>query len=404
MAGPMISVPSPTRQSRKGGIKSVVGEFEALPRLAVANALQWVSDGCEFPKAAPGLCYAEVPVEGNKEFEGIDQGTGPIFALYAGVRCYLGNDTDYADRARALLEQGEGRGVEEVLWEWAATMGGAPLPADSLLDAISLAEESADSYYVGQPVLIMSRRVAVHARAAKAIFGDEETGRLWTANGTPVIATAAASDSQLSIMGWPTIYASAFTEIQAYDPTVNQELAIAERVYGIAVDCAFIFTYAVEGLPDVEQPPAPPITATISGTPASGNVVIGSNIPVVITASAPPADGLMQVERSVGGAAWSTIANVDGVPGAAVSWTFDAPVSVSVGSSLQLRAKNPGDPTIITNVLTYLVVAAELDLEGQTVAELRQFAADHEPPITIPSGANKAEIIAAIRAALDEEG
>ena len=237
MAGPMITVPSPTRKPRKGGIKSVVGEFESLPRLAVANAVQWVQDGCELPKVAPGLCYADVPVEGPKEFEGIGQGTGPIFALYAGVKCYLGENTDYAKRARALLEQGEDRGVEDVLVDWARTNGGGGAIAASIVDGVAELEEVADTGYVGLPVLIMSRKVAVRARAEKAIFGDEETGQLWTANGTPVIATSGADDDELLIIGWPTVYASAFTEIQAYDPTVNQELAIAERVYGIAVDC-----------------------------------------------------------------------------------------------------------------------------------------------------------------------
>jgi hypothetical protein len=243
MAGPMITVPSPARKARRGGIKSVVGEFEALPRLAVANALQWIADGGEFPKAAPGLCYATVPVTGNKEFNGIDQGSGPIFALYAGVKCYLGPATDYAERARALLEQGEGRAVEEVLWEWANTLS-VPGPATSIVDAVAAAEETADTMYVGGPVIMMSRRAAVHARAEKAILGNEDTGELWTANGTPVIATGAANDTGLFIMGWPTVYASDFTEIQTHDPIVNQELAIAERVYGIAVDCEFVYATA----------------------------------------------------------------------------------------------------------------------------------------------------------------
>jgi hypothetical protein len=42
-------------------------------------------------------------------------------------------------------------------------------------------------------------------------------------------------------------------------------------------------------------------------------------------------------------------------------------------------------------------------LSGWTVAELRQFAEDHDPPITVPSGANKSQIIALILAALESE-
>jgi len=42
-------------------------------------------------------------------------------------------------------------------------------------------------------------------------------------------------------------------------------------------------------------------------------------------------------------------------------------------------------------------------LSGWTVAELKQFAEDHDPPIPIPSGATKPQIIALILAALESE-
>lgn len=246
MAGPNVFVSPPQRQPRKGGIKSVIGEFTTTERLGAGAGIEWISQGCDLPKAAPGLCFVPNPVTGDKEFGGIDRGAGPIFGLYAGIECFLGPNSDYDQRARDLLSEGEGRGVEEVLWEWAAATGGAALPATSLVDAIAQAEESADSYYVGGPVMIMSRRVAVWARSVGALFGGTAwDGDLWTANGTPVIATAAASDSQLSIMGWPTVYTSDMTVINAVDQTHNKEMAIAERIYAIAVDCAFIFTYAV---------------------------------------------------------------------------------------------------------------------------------------------------------------
>jgi hypothetical protein len=38
-----------------------------------------------------------------------------------------------------------------------------------------------------------------------------------------------------------------------------------------------------------------------------------------------------------------------------------------------------------------------------TKAELTEFAEEHDPPITIPSGSNKAEILALIQAATTEE-
>jgi hypothetical protein len=247
MAGPKVSISPPTRKERKGGIKSVVGEFESAPRLAAAESLQWVSAGCEFPKAAPGLCYVPNPVTGDKTYVGIDTGSGPIFALYQGVKCYLGtgDDPDYDERARALLEAGEARGVEEVLWEYLNTAGGTGPAQTSWVAAIGQMDEAADTLYVGQPVIMMSRFAAVQARAAKAIFGDEETGRLWTANGTPIIASAAASDTVAVVFGWPTVFAGEFVTTRTADLTLNQEMAISERVYGIAVDCEFALHYAV---------------------------------------------------------------------------------------------------------------------------------------------------------------
>jgi hypothetical protein len=48
-------------------------------------------------------------------------------------------------------------------------------------------------------------------------------------------------------------------------------------------------------------------------------------------------------------------------------------------------------------------VLDETELSGWTKAELTQFAEDHEPPIPIPSGSTKPQIIALILAALADE-
>jgi hypothetical protein len=66
---------------------------------------------------------------------------------------------------------------------------------------------------------------------------------------------------------------------------------------------------------------------------------------------------------------------------------------------------DPSNPAATSNTVSVTYVAGEI-LEGWTVVELKQFAADHEPPIPIPSTANKAEIIAIILAFInagDEE-
>jgi hypothetical protein len=300
MSNPTTTVPTPVRKERRGGIKSVVGDFVPAERLAVATNLQWVADNCDFPKAAPGLCYAEIPVTGSKEFGGLSVGDGPIFALYAGVKCYLGNDTDYAERARAQLEAGEGRGVEEVLWEYGMTKGGTGPAQTSWVAAIGQADEAADTLYVGRPVIMLSRFAAVQARAAKAIFGDEE-GNLWTANGTPVIASAAATDTALIVFGWITVYASSLIATEAPDPITNQELALAERVYGIAVDCNFALHYAVTvAVADPPDDDEPALALTI-GTEPSSPIPDGTDVTVTIHANVTPTDEVFLWYRINGG-------------------------------------------------------------------------------------------------------
>jgi hypothetical protein len=346
----MITVPSPTRKPRKGGIKSVVGEFESLPRLAVANALQWIADGCEFPKAAPGLCYVDVPVTGNKEFEGIGQGTGPIFALYAGVHCYLGADTDYAERARALLVAGEGRAVEEALVEWARAEAAGGATFSTTVKAIAELEEVADTGYVGQPVLILSRATAVRARAEKAIFGNEETGQLWTANGTPVIATSAADDDEIYAIGWPTVYASAFTEISTVDPVVNMEMSIAERVYGLAVDCG-VAHKAVVTAPVTQDPPddEPALVLSI-GTEPSSPIPDGTDVTVTIHANVAPTDEVYLWYR-INGGTWTDHGETTEVDPLTFVENLDGTLA-SPGDVFDLYAKSGStqSPTITINV------------------------------------------------------
>lgn len=239
MAEPRVLVSPPERRPRRGGIKSVVDNFTTVPRLGAAGAVEWISEGCGLPQIAPGLCYQANAPTGDKTFDGVGVDTGPVFALYAGVECFLGPSMDYDRRALALLESGEDRGVEDALWEWATTTAGAAAPGTTWPQSIGALEEEADQYYPGMPVAMMSRASAVSARAARAIFGDEE-GNLWTTNGTPVIASAMAADNHAVIFGFPTVYASASSVVQTTDHTVNKAMAIAERIYAIAVDCMFV--------------------------------------------------------------------------------------------------------------------------------------------------------------------
>lgn len=234
---PTIDVEPLTRVPRRGGIKSIL-EFQSAPRLGVGSTIQWLSDGCGFPKEAPGLCYATTPVTGDKTYDGLTIGEGPVFALYAGVECYLGADVEYDNRARELLELGEARGVEEVLWDTATAISGPGIDVTTIIEAIARVEEHADENYVGQPVLLMSRASAVRAYANRVLEGDH-LGHLWTANGTPVVTTAAASNNDVVAIGFPSVFASDITVAQTHDHIVNREMAIAERIYALGIDCEY---------------------------------------------------------------------------------------------------------------------------------------------------------------------
>lgn len=240
MGDPLITVEAPHREPRRGGIKAITGEFTPLPRLGAAANIQYLSDGCEWPSVAPGLCWGNVTT-GTKTLGGIDVETGiaSVFGQYAGVECYLGegNNAEYAARAERQLRATEEHEIEAVLigWAEAGTVSGT---ATTVAEAIAKAEEYADQKYVGAPVLIMSRFMAVLGAAEGVLKGDGK-GEIWTINGTPVITSWVSAENKITGIGWPTVYASEVVTNTAYNQTQNREMAIAERIYALAVDCLF---------------------------------------------------------------------------------------------------------------------------------------------------------------------
>jgi hypothetical protein len=348
---PNIFVEPPRRNPRKGGIKSVIGDFVSVDRLPVGAGIEWISEGCDFPKAAPGLCYVPNPITEDKVANGIERGAGPIFGLYAGVECFLGVDTDYHTRAEALLSQGEGRGVEEVLWEYGMSVGGTGPAQTSWVAAIGQADEAADTLYVGQPVIMMSRFAAAQARAAGALFGsDAWDGALWTANGTPVIASAAATDTALIVFGWPTVYASDVYTTRSMHHTTNVEMAIAERVYGIAVDCSFALHYAVTvAVSDPQNPDDPELVLTI-GTEPSSPVPDGTDVTVTVHANVAP-EGEVNLFYRINGGAWTDNGEMTETDPTTFVENLDGTLA-SPGDVFDLYAKSGliQSPTITINV------------------------------------------------------
>jgi hypothetical protein len=83
-------------------------------------------------------------------------------------------------------------------------------------------------------------------KLAKAgLFGPNGTddGRLWTANGTPVVASAKYAQGQVSVTGAIGIVRSDVKVTRNVHAIYNQEMAIAERAYGISTDCNFVYTF-----------------------------------------------------------------------------------------------------------------------------------------------------------------
>ena len=251
MAGPYITVATPTRSPRTGGILSVA-PVVAEDRLGVSVGVEWEANTCSAPLPAPGLCYGyEVEAEDKSAEEGAGWGTGysPI-AAYFGVECFAGSDSDFSARAEAGLVTSEGQFLDAAFYTVVLSEASTTLTAQaSILEAVAEAENYADKMYdasdleslagtgyTGRPIIWMNRGDAVLAKAADAIEGDG-AGALFTVNGTPVAAAGDIPAGTIYVSGQVTIYRSRTVTTGAVEFAYNREMAIAERVYAFGVDC-----------------------------------------------------------------------------------------------------------------------------------------------------------------------
>lgn len=235
----------PRRSPRRGGIRSVA-EFRTAPnRFGLGGIIEYTSPGCGLAVGDIELCYpSPADPQPEKTRSGIDtlSGIGPVFGIYAGIECYLGG-SDFESDARRLLEMGADRAVEEAFNTWLQG-NAADGDADSVAEAIALAENQADGEYPGLPVLILNRGDAQRAFTARALEGDG-TGNLWTASGTPVLASERIAVNTVTATGGITVLEGAVITGRADRLELNKEFAIAEQVFGIAVDCDYVARYTV---------------------------------------------------------------------------------------------------------------------------------------------------------------
>jgi hypothetical protein len=233
-----LPVTAPVRPARLGGIRQVATWVEDA-RVGAAETVIFQSDGCTFPQLAIGLCYGETTAT-EKVGAGIanQAGIGAPFAMYGGIKCFLGPDSDLAERARNVLLDGEDRMIEDRL-EAYATGGTALAAGTTLIGAVANIEQDMDDKYLGRGFLLMARSDAVRARAAGAIIDPGLDYVPTTVNGTPVVASGRVAAGTVYGLGATTVLRSPVSTVEVLDPRSNDEWQIAEAVYAVVVDCAY---------------------------------------------------------------------------------------------------------------------------------------------------------------------
>lgn len=239
-------VATPERKSPRGGLLAVANVVDDSTG-RTGMGVQYIEAGCSLPVVAPGLCWAvleppQVEVEPGvfadapKLGSGIESAQFDPFALYAAVECFAGPGEDFEDRARALLEGGEGQALEAIFHSEVldAAPAGTVVGAGAL-GAVASAEQDAGSY-PALATLHMSRRVAVDVEGYLEV--DTDTWALHTKQGTPVANGAGYPDDQtIWATGQVTIWRGPIVVNRAVDPTSNRVIAVAERTYAIGYDC-----------------------------------------------------------------------------------------------------------------------------------------------------------------------
>lgn len=243
MAAPTITVAPPRRDPRLGGLLTVA-EVRDEARLAASFGVQYVAEPCNFEFNETGFCYGDVLPDPDEDkaanYQGIEstEGIGPNFASYYGVQCFINDDSDVERRAREAYELAEGRHVEAKFAEWLNAATPIVATPANVTAAIAAADDYADKNYIARPIIHLSRLQAVLAVAAQGLFSDQQ-GNLWTANGTPAVASGAYGND-VWVTGAVTVLRSPMIVTRAHTLEVNTEEAVAERVFGIIVDCDFV--------------------------------------------------------------------------------------------------------------------------------------------------------------------
>jgi hypothetical protein len=155
----------------------------------------------------------------------------------------------------------------------------------------------------------------------------------------------------LIVFGWITVYASEITAARAMKHTTNQEMAIAERMYGIAVDCNFALHYAVTvAASDPNQAPVPERLALSIGTDPASPIPDGTDVTVTVHANVSPTDEVHLWYR-INGGTWTDHGETTEVDPLTFVENLDGALA-SPGDVFDLYAQSGAvvSPTITINV------------------------------------------------------
>jgi hypothetical protein len=248
---PLIDAPEPLR-ARYGLFTAASGPLD-LPDHGEANGVRYVPLTCGEGHAYGVRCYAAGDAPDKPHDGDADEVNTGVFLALATLECSsIGYTlTELQAKVSRRLDTSEQSTVEQAFWTGLDFEGNA-------LDILNLASSAEDIGGSYNPDLITDvigalERYAyttngygyqayIHAPVEVAAFGHEsglvlrDGNRLVTPMGS-VWSFGAYPGGSIVITGQTTVWRGQVQSYDAFEPTTNQRLLVAERAYSVSYDC-----------------------------------------------------------------------------------------------------------------------------------------------------------------------